>query len=178
TAFAVGGIGSPGLTSRRNERPSSRPPVMRTMASSTTRAERGSRPVVSVSMTAASRAIRGVVPSIMSHSAPLWPRGRAKSRGRHVVVGEHAQGGAVHVVVLAGAQRPEKRHQPGEAECKRHRYEIDQHVHGTLAVMVARPPVTGVTSGTACLRARTRSALSVTRIDELDMAAAAIRGVA
>jgi hypothetical protein len=61
--LAAAGIGTGGRTRRRSEAPvSSRPPMSRTTAISTSHAPRGSRPVVSMSIATASRAMRGVAP--------------------------------------------------------------------------------------------------------------------
>ena len=92
---------------------------------------------------------------------------RAVGRRLDVVVVENAQRGAVEVVVLAARSDHRKAASPVRPERQRHRHEIDQHVHG------ARP------RGARALRARrrARSALSVTRIEEPDIAAAAISGV-
>src|SRR4051812_48368478 len=116
----------------------------------------------------------GGVPATAACTADTWSGARMLALGLHVVVGQHAQRRAVHVLILTAAQRPEERREPGEAERERHRDEIHEHVHGALA---------GVRMLTAhgeggCLPVRTRSALSVTRIEEPDIAAAAISGVA
>src|SRR5215475_1428828 len=78
----------------------------------------------------------------------------------YVVIVENAQRRAFHVIILPARQRPHERREPGETQQQRHRHEIDQHVHAT-----------------SLGRARTRSALSVTRMEEPDMAAAAMNGV-
>src|SRR3954466_5431065 len=95
----------------------------------------------------------------------------------YVVVRKHAQRRPVHIFVLSAAQRPEERCKASQAERERHRHEIDQDVHVALAA--ARVSSDGkAATERAGLRARTRNALSVTRIDEPDIAAAAISGVA
>ena len=71
---ASAGIGSPGLTSCRNAAASSSLPLRSgTAPISTTRAFVGSRPVVSVSMTKASSAIKGVALPNLAIRAP-WRR--------------------------------------------------------------------------------------------------------
>ena len=89
-----------------------------------------------------------------------------------VAVVEHAQGGAVEVLVLAGVERPQEHHQPQQAEQQGQRDQVDEHRHaGTV-----RPLGTAVERD-AVPRGRARSALAVTVIEEPDMASAAISGV-
>src|SRR5438270_3103017 len=93
----------------------------------------------------------------------------------YVVVRKHAQRRPVHIFVLSAAQRPEERCKASQAQRERHRHKIDQDIH--VAFAVARSDGKAATER-AGLRARTRNALSVTRMDEPDIAAAAISGVA
>src|SRR5271165_3392460 len=79
---------------------------------------------------------------------------------RQVVVADRPPGGAVEIVELAVLERPEESRKAEAAERERHRHEIDEHVH--------RPTP---------FAWRARNALSVTRIDEPDIASAAISGV-
>jgi len=94
-----------------------------------------------------------------------------------IVVVENTDRGSLHVVILAASQRPEEGCEPGEAEQQRHGHEVDQHGHGD------RAPDTHVCGEAVdpgarfSPRRRTRNALSVTRIDEPDIATAAINGV-
>src|SRR5262245_66639367 len=94
-----------------------------------------------------------------------------------IFVSEDAQCGAIHVLVLAAAQGPEEGRKPGQAERERHWNEVYENVHIARSSMRIRPADAGAMRA-GCLRARTRSELSVTRIDEPDIAAAAISGVA
>ena len=45
----------------------------------------------------------------------------------------------IEILVLAGAQRPEKGGKAGKSERQRHRHEIDQHVHGGFTIGSAWP---------------------------------------
>ena len=74
----------------------------------------------------------------------------------NIIIREHAQRGTLDVAILAAAQGPQEGGQTGQAQPQRHRHEINQHVHG---------------------RSLARNALSVTEIDEPDIASAAINGV-
>ena len=74
------------------------------------------------------------------------------------IVLERTVGGAFEVLELAGAERPEKRGKPQPAEEQRGRHEPGERRHGG-----------GLPAS--------RSALAVTRIDEVDMTIAAISGV-
>ena len=95
----------------------------------------------------------------------VWPRlQRSRALGplprRRIIVHQRAPGGAFEVVVLAGLERPQEGAEAEQAEPERDRHEIDQDFHGDASPRFAR------------------SALSVTRIDEPDMASAAISGLA
>src|SRR6266508_1935998 len=82
------------------------------------------------------------------------------ARRRHslVLVHDRTPGGAVEIVVLAALERPQE---GGEAQkAERHRHQVDQDFHD------------------GSLRRFARSAFTVTRTDEPDMASAATRGVA
>src|ERR1700750_963282 len=99
---------------------------------------------------------------------------------RRIVVGDGAPGCAVEIVILAALQRPEEGRETGQTERQRQRDEDDEDLNqapsSRKAVSVARRdsvPV-GLTSVPAL---RARSALSITRMEEPDIAAAAIRGV-
>src|SRR3954469_11000112 len=78
-----------------------------------------------------------------------------------VVVGDGTPGRAIEILVLSVLERPEKREETGETEPERERHENDEDFHQDLR--------------TAAERAR--SAFTMTRIDEPDIAAAAISGV-
>jgi hypothetical protein len=78
-----------------------------------------------------------------------------------VVVVEDAQGGTVHVFELARLERPEEGDQPDQAEAEGRWNEDAEDVHA-LASQRAN---------------RRRRALRVTRIEDDDMATAAISGV-
>ena len=80
---------------------------------------------------------------------------------RRLVIGDGAPRRAFEVVILPVLQRPEKSEQADQPEPQRQRHQKDQHFHQDLL--------------SATLRAR--SALSMTRIEEPDIAAAAISGV-
>ena len=73
------------------------------------------------------------------------------------------------------SQRPEEGRKAGEAERQRHGHQVDQHGHRDAR---GRSPQ-AIPSDCAASppRPRARNALSVTRIDEPDIAAAAISGV-
>lgn len=85
----------------------------------------------------------------------------------------------VEVVILAALQRPEKGDKPQSAEKEGDRNEINQHVHARRA-----PPGMGVDAAdmvsfrSAPTSLFSRSAFTTTMMDEVDMATAAIRGVA
>src|ERR1043165_305600 len=98
-----------------------------------------------------------------------------RSVGLDVIVRKNAQGGAIQIFILAAAQRPQKGREAGEAERERNRDEIYKDIHDAPAGNVSPMALVAVR---ACGRARTRNALSVTIIDEPDIAAAAISGVA
>src|SRR5258708_20493518 len=72
-----------------------------------------------------------------------------------IVVGQDAERGAFHVVVLAVAQRPKERRKPGQPERQRNRHQIDQHIHDARLA---------------------RKALRVTSTDEPAIAPAALSG--
>src|SRR5690606_2072478 len=97
---------------------------------------------------------------------------------RQVVVIENPERCAVEIVILAAAQRPQEREQPGEAKAKSHRQEIDEHIHvGRTAGVTEAAAGSLARVGSGRRGARARSAFSVTRTDDPDMAAAAISGV-
>ena len=101
---------------------------------------------------------------------------RASLPGPDIVIVENADRGSLHVVILAAPQRPEKGCEPGEAEQQRHRHQVDQHGHGRVPGADSCGQSTGA-GARSSPRRRTRNALSVTRIDEPDIATAAINGV-
>ncbi len=111
-----------------------------------------------------------VLPSPLSDRALLL-------RPVDIAVVENTDRGSLHVVILAAPQRPKEGCEPGEAEQQRHGYQVDQHGHGD------RAPGTDVCGEAAdpgarsSPRRRTRNALTVTRIEEPDIATAAINGV-
>src|SRR6266446_1434754 len=78
------------------------------------------------------------------------------------IVHDGSPGGALKVVILAGLERPQEGGKAEQAERERQRHQIDQDFHGD--------PSSG--------RVFARSAFKVTRIDDPDMASAAIRGLA
>src|SRR4051794_22423374 len=80
---------------------------------------------------------------------------------RSIVVGDGAPGRAVEILVLTVLERPEKREETGETEPERERHENDEDFHQDLRTATERA----------------RSAFTMTRIDEPDIAAAAISGV-
>ena len=91
-----------------------------------------------------------------------------------IVVREHTNSGTFKIVELPVADRPDEREQAGQAQAERQRHEIDEDVHGRTAMACG-------TSFAAAAAARgirrSRKALSVTRIEEPDIAAAATNGV-
>src|SRR4051812_2688944 len=90
-----------------------------------------------------------------SHFMPARPRGRGPSRRPVVVIEQDPLGGAGKVLILVAAQRPEEGAEAGNAEQQGDRDEEPDRVH--------RP-------------AFSRSALPTTRIEEADMASAAMSG--
>ena len=78
-----------------------------------------------------------------------------------VVVGDGAPGRAIEILILSVLERPEKREQTGKAEPERQRHENDEDFHQNLRTATERA----------------RNAFSMTRIEEPDIAAAAISGV-
>ena len=80
---------------------------------------------------------------------------------RRLVIGDGAPGRALEIVILAALQRPEKSEQADQPEAERQRHQDHQHFHHDLP----------------CATRRARSAFSMTRIEEPDIAAAAISGV-
>ena len=86
--------------------------------------------------------------------------GRSR-RCRLVVVGDRAPGCSVEIIILAALQRPEEADETGKSKRKGQRDQDDHHFHDE------------VSSATR----RARSAFSITRIDDPDIAAAAISGV-
>src|SRR5262245_34938843 len=94
-----------------------------------------------------------------------------------VVILQDTDRRALDIVVLTAAQRPEEGGKPGEAEQQGHGDQIDEHVHGEHRRGVSVPLTVAATRRPSSLRRRARNALSVTRIEEPDMATAAINGV-
>src|SRR5690606_36370178 len=82
-------------------------------------------------------------------------------RLRRLLVEQDAVRGPLQVVELTRAQRPEESGQPEQAEEEGDRDQIDQHVHAASHPFVRR----------------SRSALTVTAMDDADITAAAISGV-
>lgn len=80
----------------------------------------------------------------------------ARLAAPYILVVEHAMRRAFEIVELATLHRPDKRCKPEQPEPQRQRHEEDENVHAALP---------------------DRRALSVTRIDEPDIASAAISGV-
>src|SRR5690606_3370763 len=94
-----------------------------------------------------------------------------------VAIVQHAPGRAVDIVVLAVSDRPEKSDQPHPAEKQRDGNEVEQRIHAASA--------SGVCGASAVLRRlkaggapRSRSEFATTTIEDVDMAMAAISGVA
>lgn len=79
---------------------------------------------------------------------------------RRLIVGDRPPGGAIEIVILAAPERPQKGGKAERAKPDRKRHQIEQDFHQ---------------AGSLCRRAR--KALSITRSDEPDIAAAAISGV-
>ena len=110
-----------------------------------------------------------------------------------IIVGQDAKRGAIEIVVLIAFERPQEGDQPGESKHKRERNEVEQDIHDTSSTAVGaigpRVFASGSTVGTDIAGAgvslncsprigsRARNAFRVTRIEEPDMARAAIRGV-
>src|SRR6185437_6822390 len=102
-----------------------------------------------------------------SQPVPWWRRGDVPLTSRmrklplrcllNVIVREHPERGAVDIAILAGLERPQECEQPAETQGKCDRQQIDQNIHDFTP--------------------RARNALSVTSIDEPDIASAAISGV-
>ncbi len=116
-----------------------------------------------------------------SRRAP-FPRGlNPPSR---VVVVEDAPARALDIVVLAGLQRPEEGEEPDEAEADRGGDEEEQNGHGAtrLAGRIGGPGRVPAGRRAAIPPSvapiRSRSALSVTAMEEPDMASAATSGLA
>ena len=80
---------------------------------------------------------------------------------RRVVIRNGPPGGAVEIVVLAAAERPEEGSETGKSEHERQRHQEDQDLHHKISRV----------------RLRARSEFSMTRIEDPLMAAAAISGV-
>src|SRR6266700_5322618 len=78
-----------------------------------------------------------------------------------IVVRNRAPGGAVEILILSALERPEERQEPSKSEPKREWHENDEDFHHDLRTATERA----------------RSAFTMTRIEEPDIAAAAIRGV-
>src|SRR3972149_3263979 len=102
---------------------------------------------------------------------------RARRSAGDIVVVQHAQRGAIEVLVLTGPQRPQEREQADEAKTERHGDEKDEGVHEAARVAGAEPGPCGASSARRRRLRRRRSALAVTSRDEPDIASAAIRGV-
>ena len=94
-----------------------------------------------------------------------------------IVVVENTNRGSLHVVVLAAPQRPEEGCEPGEAEQQRDGHKVDQHGHGDRALGIRVCEEAADAGARSSPRRRTRNALTVTRIEEPDIATAAINGV-
>src|SRR5690606_1452245 len=127
------------------------------------------------------------------HLAMFWhPRSQTASRnewiqavirlsdiGTIVVFLDRPPGGPVQILVLAAFQGPQKCHEPQPAEKKSNRNEIDEDVHASRASRGGAPRVASTGSLRSARASRlSRSALATTMIDDVDMATAAISGVA
>src|SRR6185295_9627223 len=90
---------------------------------------------------------------------------------------EYALGGPVEVVILPGPERPHERCEAREAETECNRYQVKVILHSAASRMA----VAGIVSGAALAAIPSlpfrRSALATTRIDDADIATAAISGV-
>jgi len=85
----------------------------------------------------------------------------SQSQRRSIVVGDGPPGGAIEILILSILERPEKREEAGKAEAQCQRHENDEDFHQDLRTATERA----------------RSAFTMTRIEEPDIAAAAISGV-
>ena len=94
-----------------------------------------------------------------------------------IVVVKNPDRGSLHVVILAAPQRSEEGCEPGEAEQQRHGHEVDQHGHGDDTPDTHVCEEAAGTGAGSSPRRRTRNALTVTKIEEPDIATAAINGV-
>src|SRR6516165_7547482 len=86
-----------------------------------------------------------------------------------VIVGQNAQCGAVEVIVLVRAQRPHESEKSGQAEQKRHRHEVNQHIHCTYSIRSRAAAVSfqtrscGTSSATQALARAVRSTACVSK---------------
>ena len=81
--------------------------------------------------------------------------------GWRLIIGDGAPGRAFKIVILTAFERPQEAKQADQTEAQRQRHQNDHHFHDD-------PPFA---------TRRARSALSITRMEEPDIAAAAISGV-
>src|SRR5690606_13161884 len=93
-----------------------------------------------------------------------------------VSIQKDALGGAVKVLVLAAAQRPQEGDQADAPEEKRYRDEIGENAHA-LSGSVAGLAVFGALLFSVMPMRMRRKALLMTRMDDPDMAIAATSGV-
>src|SRR5882724_5284625 len=96
---------------------------------------------------------------------------------RRIVIGDGAPGRTVEILILTALQRPQERQQSGEAKAERQRHEDDQHLHQALPLVNAGSDAklaSGCANRMPPCALRARKAFSITRMDEPDIAAAAI----
>lgn len=96
-----------------------------------------------------------------------------RSKLSKIIIRQGSDSGALKVVELTAAQRPDECPKPREPQAKSDRQKKDNDIHGAATASFR--------SAALFLRIRTvplrRTALSVTSTDEPDIAAAAIKGV-
>jgi len=85
----------------------------------------------------------------------------SQSQRRSIIVGNRPPGGAIKILILSVLERPEEREETGQAEAQCQRHKNDKDFHQDLRTATERA----------------RSAFTMTRIEEPDIAAAAISGV-
>jgi len=75
-----------------------------------------------------------------------------------IVIKQNSAGGAIHIFILAGPERPQEASEAQCAQEQRNRYQTEKDGHDSL-------------------RRLSRRAFAITRIDEDDIASAAMNGV-
>ena len=127
------------------------------------------------------------------HSALLWHPEWQTARRKHlnrsvirlsdsrtiVVVVDGPPRCTVQIVILAAFQGPEEGEESQSTKAKRNGNEVDENVHASFTPCGIGAGPAGMTNGlSAPARRLSLSALATTMIDDVDMATAAIRGVA